>query len=50
MAVSSLYSLVLSEGAAVMGTGGTIFTAVIWIIAIALLVYSRAQARRGVLA
>jgi hypothetical protein len=49
MVVSSLYTLVLSNGAAVMGTGGMVFTAVIWMIAIALLVYVLAQARRGVL-
>lgn len=49
MAVSSLHSLVLSEGAAIMGTGGMIFTAIIWVIAIALLIYARAQAQRGVL-
>jgi hypothetical protein len=49
MAVSSLYSLVLSEGAAIMGTGGMIFTAIIWVIAVALLLYARAQATRGVL-
>jgi hypothetical protein len=50
MAASSLYTLALSEGAAMMGTGEWIFTAVIWIFAILLLVYARAQARRGVLA
>ena len=49
VAVSSLHSLVLSEGAATMGTGGMIFTAIIWVIAIALLVYARAQAKTGVL-
>ena len=49
MAVSSLYSLVLSDGIAVMGTGAVMFSAVIWVIAILLLVYARAQAKRGVL-
>jgi hypothetical protein len=50
MAVSSLYSLVLSDGIAVMGSGAVVFTAVIWAIAISLLVYAQAQAKRGVLA
>jgi hypothetical protein len=50
MAVSSLYTLVLSEGATIMGTGGMVFTAVIWVVAILLLLYARAQAKRGVLA
>jgi hypothetical protein len=49
MVISSLYTLVLSSGAAMMGTGGMIFTAVIWVIAILLFVYARAQTRRGVL-
>jgi hypothetical protein len=32
-----------------MGPGGMAFTAVIWIIAIALFLYARAMAQRGVL-
>jgi hypothetical protein len=31
------------------GTGGMIFTAVIWLIALCLFFYARAMARRGVL-
>jgi hypothetical protein len=50
LAISSLYSLVLSEGLAIMGTGAFVFNAVIWVIAIALFIYARAQAKRGVLA
>jgi hypothetical protein len=49
MLVSSIYTLGLSEGAAMMGAGGVIFTAVIWVVAIFLLVYARAMANRGVL-
>lgn len=50
LAISSLYNVVLSGGMEVMGAGGVAFTAVIWIVAILLFVYARAQARRGVLA
>jgi hypothetical protein len=49
MVVSSLYTFGLSEGVKIMGTGGAIFTAVIWAVAIFLLIYARAQAKRGVL-
>jgi hypothetical protein len=49
MFVSSIYTLLLSEGAQMMGAGGMIFTVIIWLVAIFLLLYSRAQAKRGVL-
>jgi hypothetical protein len=49
LALSSIYTLVLSSGAEVMGAGGTVFSAVIWAVAIFLLVYSRVMATRGVL-
>lgn len=49
MAVSTLYSFVLSDGAAVMGTGGVIFSVVIAAVAIILLLYARRMAARGVL-
>lgn len=49
LAVSTVYNFVLSDGAAVMGTFAVIFTAVIWIVAIALLLYARRMAARGVL-
>jgi hypothetical protein len=49
MLVSSIYTLGLSDGAQMMGTGGVIFTVVIWAVAILLLVYARAMANRGVL-
>ena len=51
MAVSSLYTLVLSDGIAQMGggLGQWLFTLAIWLVGIGLFVYARAQARRGVL-
>jgi hypothetical protein len=49
MVVSSIYNLVLSNGAEIMGAGGMIFTAFIWVVAIFLFLYARAQATRGVL-
>ncbi len=49
MVVSSVYTLVLTDGAAMMGAGGVAFTVVIWVVAIFLLLYARAQAKRGVL-
>ncbi len=49
MALSSLYSFALSNGAEIMGTGGVIFTVVIAVFAVFLLLYSRWLARRGVL-
>jgi len=50
LAVSTLYNFVLTDGMKIMGTAGAVFTAVIWVIAIFLLVYARRQATRGVLA
>jgi hypothetical protein len=49
MAVSSLYTLVLSNGAEIMGTEGAVFSAVIGAFAIFLLLYARAMASRGAL-
>lgn len=49
MLVSTIYNFVLSNGAEIMGSGGMVFSFVIWMIAIFLLVYARAQAQRGVL-
>jgi hypothetical protein len=49
LAVSSLYTLVLSNGAEIMGSEGAVFSAVIWAVAIFLLLYARAQATRGIL-
>jgi hypothetical protein len=50
MVVSSIYTFGLSEGAKIMGTGGAIFTGIIWVVAVFLLLYARAQAKRGTLA
>lgn len=46
---SSTYTLVLTDGIEIMGSGGLVFSVVIWVIAIALLVYSWFQSRSGVL-
>lgn len=46
---TTTYSYLLSEGAAIMGSAGTIFTIVIWIIQIALLVYALRLEKNGVL-
>lgn len=50
MAVSTLYSYGMSEGAEVMGTGGVIFSVVIALVTIFLLLYSRRMAGKGLLA
>lgn len=50
LAISSLYNLVLTDGLEIMGSGGGIFTAMIWLVAILLVVYARRQSQRGVLA
>jgi hypothetical protein len=49
MVFTALYNFVLTDGMAMIGTGGLVFTAVIWVIAISLFFYARAMARRGVL-
>jgi hypothetical protein len=49
MALTAFYNFALSEGLEMMGVAGAIFSAVIALIAIGLLVYSRAMRRRGVL-
>lgn len=49
LAVSSIYTLVLSNGAEIMGSEGAVFSAIIWVVAIILLVYSRAMASRAAL-
>lgn len=47
--ITTIYSFFMSDGAKIMGTGGMIFSAVIFVIAVALLAYARGQAMRGVL-
>jgi hypothetical protein len=49
LAVSTVYNFILTDGAEAMGSGGVIFTAVIWVIALLLFFYSRAMTKRGVL-
>jgi len=49
MVLTFIYNFLLSDGLSMMGTGGTIFTAVIWTVAIFLFFYARALTKRGVL-
>ncbi len=49
MIVGSVYTLFLSEGVDIMGTGGAIFSAVIFVVGVFLLVYARKMADAGVL-
>jgi hypothetical protein len=49
LTASTVYTLGLSEGREMMGTGGAIFSGVIWLVAIFLLWYARDQAKKGVL-
>jgi hypothetical protein len=49
LAGTTVYNFVLSDGAALMGQGAVIFSAVIWIIGLFLYFYAAAMARRGVL-
>lgn len=49
MVVSWVYTLVMSNGAEIMGSGGVIFGAVIWVVAILLLVYAWRLSAKGVL-
>lgn len=49
MVVTSIHNFLLADGMAVMGTGGAIFSAVIFVIAGGLIFYSRALAAGGVL-
>ncbi|MCX7054786.1 MAG: hypothetical protein NTU56_11350 [Proteobacteria bacterium] len=49
MVLTAFYSYVLTDGMALTGAGGAIFTGIIWLIAFSLFFYARAMARRGVL-
>ncbi len=49
MLVTTVYSYGLSDGMKVMGTMGLIFSAVIFVVALLLVIYSKAMAARGVL-
>jgi hypothetical protein len=49
MAVNSIYTMFLSDGMDLMGEAAPIITSVIWVVAIALLIYGVAMKKRGVL-
>lgn len=49
MVFTTVYNFVLTDGAANMGAGGVAFSALIWVIALALFFYARTMAKRGVL-
>jgi len=49
LAVTTLYNAVLTNGFEMMGEGSAVFSAVIWVIAVLLLLYSAKMAGRGVL-
>jgi len=49
MLITTVYNFVLSDGLAIMGAGAALFSAVIWVIALALFFYARAMAQRGLL-
>lgn len=46
---STFYSYVLSDGAELMGSGATVFSAVVFLVAVVLLVYARRMTAAGVL-
>lgn len=50
MIVSTVYSVFLSDGLEIMGSGGAAFSAVIFVIGVLLLFYARRMSERGVLA
>ena len=47
--ITAVHNFVLTNGLEIMGTGGSIFSAVIFLSIVALLLYSRAMAKSGVL-
>ncbi len=49
MCVTTIYNFGMTNGAAIMGTVGVAFSAIIWVISIFLLWYAWSQAKRGVL-
>ncbi len=49
MVVTSIHNLLLTDGLAVMGAGAAAFSAVIFVVALALWLYARSQADKGVL-
>jgi hypothetical protein len=49
MVLTAIYNFGLSDGMEVMGTGGLMFTIVIFLVALGLLLYSRAMHKQGYL-
>jgi hypothetical protein len=49
MVLTTVYNFGLSDGVRIMGSGAAAFSAVIFVIAVALYLYARSLARRGVL-
>ena len=49
MFMTTIYNFGMSNGAEVMGTGGVVFTVLIWVVALFLLWYAWTMAKRGVL-
>ena len=49
LVLTTLHNFGLSNGAEIMGTGGVIFSVVIWIVALVLVVYAWRQSGNGVL-
>jgi len=49
LAISSIYTLFLSNGLEIMGGTATIMTVLVWVIAIFLVWYSKQQAKAGIL-
>jgi hypothetical protein len=47
--VTTAYTVLFTDGLEAMGAGGTAFSALVFAVAVALLVYARRQAARGVL-
>jgi len=50
MIVTAIHNFGLSNGAEVMGSAGVVFSVLIFVVALGLWLYSRAMAKRGVLA
>jgi len=49
MVLAAIQNFLLSDGLRIMGSGGAMFTAVIWVSAFALFFYARSLAARGLL-
>ena len=49
MVFTTIYNFGMTNGAEIMGTGGVIFSVIIWVVALFLLWYSWSQAKKGVL-